>query len=280
MATGPNSSDQSIGSATTGDIRIKFVPDGEVRVDPTVAFPGTTHEQWRAHADLLDQADHTGFSVGSFLLRSPDILALVDLGLGPMSARTDAGASYSGGALLDKLDQEGIAPDDVDLVVFTHLHRDHVGWTSRETPSGRQLTFPNARHVAHHAEWDHWTRHSSPVGPDEPTVLTPLAKRIELCDDHDTLAPGIQVLATPGHTPGHLSVRIDSWPDGNQILIAGDCLHSPAQLQHPDWAFGSDHDASQAATSRAALLASPGGQLLACGHFPTPQLVTLPYPLP
>jgi glyoxylase-like metal-dependent hydrolase (beta-lactamase superfamily II) len=83
----------------------------------------------------------------------------------------------------------------------------------------------------------------------------------DLLDASGRLVDGLRVIATPGHTPGHISVATE------HVVIAGDVLHSPAQLQHPQWCFGSDRDPEQAAASRRKLLAAYGPDVLACGHF-------------
>ena len=236
---------------------VAFISDGEVRARPTDLFPATTTADWQADADLLDASGRLVATVGSFLVRTDDHIALVDLGLGAMSTQTATGASYRGGDLLDNLAAAGVAPQDVDLVVFTHLHRDHVGWTSR----GGKLTFARARHVVHADEWNHWQHNPAPVGPDRATVLDVLHDKIEFCADGDELPGGLRVIATPGHTPGHISVATED------VVIVGDVLHSPAQLKHPDWCFGSDHDPVRAAASRRVLLDRYGPGVLACGHF-------------
>ncbi|QWF81181.1 MBL fold metallo-hydrolase [Amycolatopsis sp. CA-230715] len=234
-----------------------FVSDGQVRARPADLFPATTPEDWHEHGDLVDPTGRLVFEVGAFLVRADGYLALVDLGLGETRADTPSGASYRGGDLIANLAAEGVAPEAVDLVVFTHLHRDHVGWTS----TGGALTFANARHVVHRAEWEHWQRNPSPLGPDPVKVLEPLRERIEFCVDGDELADGMRVIETPGHTPGHISVA------AGRTVIAGDVLHSPAQLDHPQWCFGSDTDPERAAESRRRLLDEYGPDMVACGHF-------------
>jgi glyoxylase-like metal-dependent hydrolase (beta-lactamase superfamily II) len=257
-----------------GDITVSYVPDGEVRANPIHLFPGTTADEWHQYDELLDEKGRATFSVGSFLVRTPNTVALIDLGLGPTQFETPNGASYIGGRLIENLKTEYVHPDDVDLVIYTHLHRDHVGWTSEAADSGIELTFRHARHVVHRAEWEYWQNNNSPVGPDNDTVLGPLGDRIDLCEDLDILADGIQVLATPGHTPGHLGVIIHHPHNSRRIVIAGDALHSPAQLHHPEWCFGADVFPEQAATSRAKLLALSGDDVLACGHFSSHQFVS------
>jgi glyoxylase-like metal-dependent hydrolase (beta-lactamase superfamily II) len=253
------------------DRSVTYVADGEVRALPTTLFPATTPADWLAHSDLLDEHGRLTFAVGAYLVQAPGLVALVDIGLGHMQVETPTGATYEGGALITNLAAAGIAPADVDLVAYTHLHRDHVGWTTTATASGRAITFGNARHVVHEAEWRHWQDHASPVGPASDTVLEPLADRVELCTDGEEIAPGLRALATPGHTPGHMSVAVDAGI-GGPLVIAGDVLHSPAQLARPDWCFGSDTAPAQAAESRRRLLDAFGHRLLRCGHFPPSQV--------
>jgi glyoxylase-like metal-dependent hydrolase (beta-lactamase superfamily II) len=246
---------------------VTFVADGEVRAAPTTIFPATTAADWLAHPDLLDEHGRLTFAVGSYLVQAPGLVALVDLGLGPMSMQTDTGATYDGGALIANLAAAGVAPADVDLVLYTHMHRDHVGWTSSATQAGPEITFSNARHVVDGAEWRHWQEHPSPIGPAADTVLEPLADRVELCADGDEIAPGLRALATPGHTPGHMSVAVETGT-AEPLVIAGDVLHSPAQVAHPEWCFGSDTAPAQAARSRRRLVDAFGDRLLRCAHFP------------
>jgi glyoxylase-like metal-dependent hydrolase (beta-lactamase superfamily II) len=248
---------------------VTFLPDGEVRAAPTALFPTTTAADWLAHPELLDEDGRLVFAVGAYLVQSPGFVALIDLGLGPVDMQTATGATYTGGALLANLAAGGILPGDVDLVVYTHLHRDHVGWTTTPTPSGRAITFANARHVTTGAEWQHWQDHPAPVGPAADAVTEPLAGRIELCADGAEIAPGVRALATPGHTPGHLSITVDTG-SRDPLVIAGDVLHSPAQLAHPDWCFGSDAAPELAARSRQRLLGAFPRRVLRCGHFPRP----------
>ncbi|SFW86292.1 MBL fold metallo-hydrolase [Amycolatopsis australiensis] len=246
-----------------GDTTVTYLPDGEARIVPAAAFPGTTPDQW---SGFLDGDGRLTFSAGSFLIRTPATAVLVDLGLGAVDFEVPGVGRYRGGALLAGLAAEGLRPADIDVVVFTHLHWDHVGWTG--TADG-DLTFPAARYVAHAAEWAHWTSSDSPAGPDRAAVQQPLADRIEFVRDGEDLAPGIRVLATPGHTPGHLSVLVTAPGGTGQVLVLGDVLHSPAQVAHPERAFRSHHDPAAADRARGRLLAQAHGTdaVLAAGHF-------------
>jgi glyoxylase-like metal-dependent hydrolase (beta-lactamase superfamily II) len=248
-----------------GATSVTYLPDGVVRADPVGAFPGTTCADWAVHLDLLDANGWLVVSVGSFLIRNDAGVTLVDLGLGEAHFEVPAVATYSGGQLLTNLRAEGLSPADVDLVLFTHLHRDHVGWTGDGTGG---LSFPNARHAVDRAEWTYWQSRNDPVGPDPLKVLRPLAPAIEFFTAEPVVS-GIRSLSTPGHTPGHTSFLVTDPATDESLLILGDAIHSRAQLDNPDWTFRSDYDSRLAAGHRADLLHHRGERepTIADGHF-------------
>jgi glyoxylase-like metal-dependent hydrolase (beta-lactamase superfamily II) len=225
-----------------GRTEIHFVADGEVRGRGADFFPGS---DWTDHHDLLDEQGNVVANVGSFLIRTPDRVVLVDLGLGP------------GGRLLDNLARHDVAPADVDLVVFTHLHRDHVGWTG---------AFPAAQHLVDQREWDYWREHPGGVGPDPQRVLAPLENEIGFLDG---LPPGLAAIPAPGHTPGHTCLLVTDPGTDHRVLLLGDLLHSRAQFAEPGWRFRSDVDPGRAVRSRREVLARHRDRrtVLAGGHF-------------
>ncbi|MCW2140122.1 MBL fold metallo-hydrolase [Actinoplanes cyaneus] len=225
-----------------GQTMITFVHDGEVRGDPQSFFPGS---DWTAHADLLDDTGQAVANVGSFLIRTDAHVILVDLGLGP------------GGALLDNLAALGTSPADVDLVLLTHLHRDHVGWAG---------AFPRARHLVERREWDFWSACPGGVGPDPERVLPALAGDLGFLDE---LPAGIRAIPTPGHTPGHTSFLITDPGTDERVLVLGDLLHTRAQFDELAWQFRSDDDPARARRQRAGVLTRfrDGRTVLAGGHF-------------
>jgi glyoxylase-like metal-dependent hydrolase (beta-lactamase superfamily II) len=248
-----------------GETTVTYLPDGVVRTDPLAAFPGTTRADWDSYPDLLDADRWLVVSVGSFLVRNDAGVTLVDLGLGDVHFEVPAAATYDGGQLLTNLRAEGLSPDAVDLVLFTHLHRDHVGWTG---DGAGGLTFPNARHIVERKEWDHWHSRADAVGPSPEAVLTPLTPVIEFFTAQPP-APGIHPLQTPGHTPGHTSFLITDPTTDDHLLILGDAVHTRAQLKNLDWMFRSDFDTRLAAEQRTELLRRPGESepTIAGGHF-------------
>lgn len=225
-----------------GQTLISFVADSEVRGRGEDFFPGS---DWTSHTDLLTDEGCVVANVGTFLIRTGSSVLLIDLGLGP------------GGSLLDNLAQQGVAPADVDVVAFTHLHRDHVGWTG---------AFPKARYLVDQQEWDYWCKNPGGVGPDPDRVLTPMARDRGFLSQ---LPAGVLPIPTPGHTPGHTSFLITDPETGDRVLVLGDLLHTRAQFIEPGWRFRSDVDPELAIQQRIDVLGRyrDGRTILAGGHF-------------
>ena len=254
-------------SIDVGDIRITYLPDGNGTAAATVVFPSTNQELWEAHRQFLDAEGQLLVSIGGFLIETGDRKVVVDLGFGDAVVPFPGVGTFRGGRFLDSLKQTGVNPADVDTVVYTHLHLDHVGWTA---PSGT-LTFPNAGHLAGTGEWDFWRAATDEMlvatGPHPEAVQPALESRLEAVEDGASVAPGITVLATPGHTPGHISLVVSSGTD--RALIMGDTVHCPLQFDEGDMSIIFDIDPALAGRTReriAAELAQPQ-TLGADGHF-------------
>jgi glyoxylase-like metal-dependent hydrolase (beta-lactamase superfamily II) len=259
-----------------GGTTVTYLPDGEVRLHPTVLFPRSGADGWAAYAAYLDPDGRLPVSVGSFLVRTPTHTVLVDLGLGDVDFEVPDLASFKGGLLLKSLADEGIAPEDVDVVLFTHLHHDHVGWTTDVAPNPTVaarpiggLTFPRATHHVAQQEWDHWRGTAEVTGPDPVLVQEPLAGVINFLASDDEIVPGIRAVSTTGHTPGHTSFVVSSPESDHQLLILGDVMHTQAQIGEPDWNFLFDVDADRGTATRRAVLDRflDEHTVIAGGHF-------------
>jgi len=159
---------------------------------------------------------------------------------------------------ISRLQATGAAPGEVDYVVDTHLHFDHVGWHTELVDGAWQPTFPTARYVMSAGEFGYWQSKPDNEIADQHAGFTdsvlPIyeAGLVDLVNDDHVVIDGVRFMPTPGHTPHHVSVLIES--GGQSAVITGDVAHHPCQLAHPDWASTSDFDPDLARTSRMRLV--------------------------
>ncbi|MEU7811167.1 MBL fold metallo-hydrolase [Pseudonocardia sp. NPDC049154] len=256
-------------SVDVGDIRITYLPDGDASVSAEAVFPTGSAELWEAHRELFDADGLLLLTLGGFLIETGDEKIVVDLGFGDMTVPFEpVGGEFRGGRLLSSLRQAGVQPADVDTVFYTHLHLDHVGWTAQDG----KLTFPNARHLVGDGELEFWQDVTdeglAAVGPHPEAVQAPLQGRVESVVDGQVLARGVNVLASPGHTPGHCSLVVSSGTE--RAIILGDVVHCPIQLGDGDLRIIFDVDPDTAARTRdkiAAELEGTPSAIGAEGHF-------------
>jgi glyoxylase-like metal-dependent hydrolase (beta-lactamase superfamily II) len=176
-------------------------------------------------------------------------------------------------SFLQHLADAGFARESVDAVVCTHLHVDHVGWNTMLRDGHWVPTFPSARYLIGKKEYEHWNavedKEQQEIMADsvKPIFEAGLAETVEM--DH-RISPEIRLMPTTGHTPGHVSVVIES--RGERAVITGDMMHHPCQVGHPEWSpeFDSDKEAS-VATRRAMLKDWADQPILVIGtHFAAP----------
>lgn len=214
-------------------------------IEPLVDFEGSFATMRQAFGVDDDRGWTLAFRV--FLARAGDATVLVDTGLGPPG--DDPFMPERDGRLPELLD-----PAEVDLVVFTHLHPDHVGWNMRD---GRPV-FPNARYVAHAADYEHFTQ----TRGDRPYVRTQIAAApLELVEDGATPIPGVTLHHAPGHTPGHCVVELPG------ALVLGDLAVHELQLADPGLAYVGEEDPELAADARRRILPSLGEREVAVAHL-------------
>jgi glyoxylase-like metal-dependent hydrolase (beta-lactamase superfamily II) len=219
-------------SVAVGNIRITYLPDGVANFSYGV-FPGSSEECWARHATQTSNGRWV-CSIGGFLIESGDKKVLVDLGMGDTELEVEGFVTAKSGRLLTSLGEAGITPAEIDTVVYTHMHADHTGWTV----AGDTLTFQNARHVAGPGEVEHWLAHAEESFA--PAQQLPFASRFEVSSDGEVLAPGVEIIHAPGHTPGHQCVVISSGTE--RAIVLGDTIHTSAQLEDPDLTFMFDVD--------------------------------------
>jgi len=175
-------------------------------------------------------------------------------------------------AFLDDLSAAGFGPGDVDTVICTHLHMDHVGWNTIPGPDGEWVaTFPDARYVMTQLDIDHWKGIDAEWNAYAASVAPLLgAGLVDAVEPDHRVGPSITLLPTPGHTPGHVSVLIES--GGRQGVITGDMVHSPLELVEPTWGPRGENDPEAADRTRhdMAKRVTDTGVLVLGTHFPTP----------
>ena len=153
----------------------------------------------------------------------------------------------NGEAMTAALAAAGYTPDQVDVVVLTHMHGDHIGGMTLE---GGALTYPNARYVTGTAEYDHWAAAAN-EGFD--AKVKPFAEQFSFLEDGGSVASGLTAMAAFGHTPGHMNYMVES--DGKQLVIGADFAnHYVWSLAHPDWEVRFDMDKPAAAATRRRIL--------------------------
>ncbi len=253
---------------TFGDSRITPLCDQATTAPMSEGFPDPPAQGWEAISrDYPDafagDAATWNAHTHCFLIRTPDVTVLVDTGVGPANAPYAEGVASR---LPAELAETGTDPSDVDHVVITHLHSDHVGWSLAGDEPVRAM-FPNARYHLPLADWHdpEWsaTRESR---AEFDLLLRPLENMgvLELTDEAATIVEGITLVPTPGHSPGHRCVLVAS-----QVLISGDLAHHPAEVADPDMytAYDQDRERGRAARRETLERAASEGLILAGSHF-------------
>ncbi|WP_327265574.1 MBL fold metallo-hydrolase [Streptomyces sp. NBC_01232] len=213
----------------------------------------------------------------SFALVVDGLRVLVDTGIGNGKTRANPAWHDLRTDYLARLADIGFTPGNVDLVILTHLHTDHVGWNTRKVDGAWAPTFPAARYLTARTEYEFWAAHDmdearramfrDSVLPVEEAGLLDL---VDVPAGGTDVADGLRLLPAPGHTPGQIAVQVSS--AGASALITGDAVHHPVQLAHPEIGACVDIDPAQAEATRRALLArlADTGALVLGTHFPAP----------
>ncbi len=261
-----------------GDVTVTKVLELEVAGGTRFILPGATPEVVRRHAWLqphfADERGRLRMSVHALVVDTPSRRIVVDTCIGNDKERSIPGWSHRQGGFLRDLDRAGCPPASVDTVVCTHLHVDHVGWNTTLVKGRWVPTFPSARYLMVRDEVEFWQRHH--MADDHRAAFVdsvqPVrdAGLVELVDTDHRVCDEISLLPTPGHTPGHVSVRIVS--RGEEALITGDFLHHPCQMARVDMPSSADHDAGRAHRTRLEMFTRLAGTgVLVIGtHFASP----------
>lgn len=254
-----------------GNAELVALQDSWAAIPPTGFFNTTQAADWEPYGELLDEDGNITLNLGSWLIISQGSTILVDSGIG--GRPVEMLPLKSTPALPDVIREAGLSPDEIDVVAFTHLHFDHTGWNTTDVDGKPQPLFPNARHIVQQAEWDYWTSSDElKAGAQYDNVLAPIldAGLIDFVEGEHTLTSEVTSIPTPGHTPGHVSLAVNS--GGESAYVLGDAAHHMVQLTETDWCPSADVDPTTSTASRRALFdrIEQENALIASGHFRFP----------
>lgn len=249
-----------------GDVDIHPIADGSFRASP--AYFGE-HARADGHEDLFIRDGFAWMPIGCFLVRSGDRVILVDAGMGPALDDAAPRRLLVGGQLPLGLRAIGVSPTDVTDIICTHLHSDHCGWLFDVVA---EPVFPRASIWFGAPDWDHFVSEPGDSMLDHIRhgflASEERGDRLRLVTMDTTVAPGISLTMTPGHTPGHLSVIISS--RGRRAILLGDAIVCPVQLDEPTWYAMGDVDPALAKRVRERLFREleDGATVGVGAHFP------------
>jgi glyoxylase-like metal-dependent hydrolase (beta-lactamase superfamily II) len=271
-------------SLTLGNVDVIRVEEmhGPVGMTPGQFFPGSPQQEWDEHhsalvPDFLNaETNICEVAVQTWVLRSEGKTILVDTGVGNNKERPYA--PFWGHLELDflgNLKRAGVSPEDVDIVVNTHLHVDHVGWNTRLEGQYWVPTFPNATYLMPEADFEFWNPANNPkiTGGVNQNVfedsISPVhaAGQVRLWESAHQIDTHLTLRAAPGHTPGSSILTLA--PGSDRAIFTGDLLHSPFQIMHPEHnsCFCEDPDASRATRRSILSQAADTATLLFPAHF-------------
>ena len=268
---------------TVGNVTVTRVEEMHGPIMPADQFfPDLPETAWKDQREML-VPDHLGAddsmvhaAMQTWVLRSGGRTIVVDTAIGNDKARPAVGAwDHMQLDYLGNLARAGVRPEDVDLVINTHLHSDHIGWNTRLVDGAWVPTFPNATYLMPKTDFEFWNPASNPDiagGVNENAFedsIAPVrdAGLVQLWEDSHVIDADLRLDAAPGHTPGHSVIVVQSGTD--KALLAADIIHTPLQVAHPDHSSCFCHDPAQARVTRRRLLgwAADANALVLPAHF-------------
>ncbi|MBR74079.1 MAG: hypothetical protein CL872_03995 [Dehalococcoidaceae bacterium] len=250
-----------------GELKISQLSDGATFRDPKILFDGVNENDFVDALGLANSSELIPFNFSSFLVESQQEKWLVDAAYG---FREPEENTESCAELLIRLAEKGVQPSDIDFVVHSHLHFDHVGWNLDEN---NNITFPNATHIVAEQEFDWWINYE---GNDHPLKGKVQEKFQPLIDNNQIktfvgdykVNEFLTMIYAPGHTPGHTIQLIES--EDESLILVGDGAHHPQHLVHQDWhpIFDWDRPQARAARKKIANIAIEKDSIVSGVHWP------------
>ncbi len=226
-----------------GNLDLQILSDGTYYQDAGAVFGIVPRIMWErvAKPELNDQYQMP-IGLNSLLVRSSGKLVLIETGVGDKEGHRRQASPVEEGNLISALDALGIQPNEIDIVINSHLHADHCGWNTRTDSDGNTApTFPNARYIIQRGEWE------AAIEPNERTRATYLEEnfkpleasgRLELVDGETAITPEITMISTAGHTEDHASIVLKS--GGETAIYIGDMIQHHVQLERTAWVSSFD----------------------------------------
>ena len=261
-----------------GTVKITRVIEMETTGGSRFILPDATRDACKPigwmQPHFMDGQGNLIMSVHALIVDTGKYRIVVDTCIGNDKERNIPTWSHLQTDFLQQLTAAGYPRESIDYVLCTHLHVDHVGWNTMLVDGEWLPTFPNARYLIGETEWRYWDANEdeSQYGPVLADSVRPVvdAGLVDLVATDHQLCAEVSLQSTPGHTPGHVSIKIES--AGQSALITGDCIHHPVQMTRTDWCSSADYDQSQGRWTRENLLAELVDQdtLVIGTHFATP----------
>ena len=273
-------SSPEVQSFAIGNISVSKVLDCIEPTSPRFLYVDKSKEDFQPYLDwlqphFLDAGRRMLLSIHTFLVQTAHHTILVDTCVG----NDKQGLAFpqwnrrQEDVYLRDLAAAGCSPQDVDYVFCTHMHLDHTGWNTRLQDGRWTPTFPNAKYLFNKQEWEHWKDEPNPE--DQAVVeqnITPIieAGLVEWVDNAWSIDDEVGLVPTPGHTPGHCSVRLGS--KGREAIITGDIMVNPVQIAEPQWSQIADTDRALAIETRTHFIDQhcDTGTMILGTHFNTP----------
>jgi glyoxylase-like metal-dependent hydrolase (beta-lactamase superfamily II) len=244
-----------------GKVTVTKIVELEVTGGSRFILPQATYDEILPIAWLqphfADERGRLKMSIHALVVETPDRRIVVDTCLGnDKQNRRIPGWNNLQGPFLADLAAAGFPRQSIHTVLCTHLHVDHVGWNTMLVGGKWVPTFPRARYLMGRVEFAHWQeqRERDDMAAIFADSVAPIhaAGLADLVETDHRVCDEVGLVPTPGHTPGHVSVRIVS--EGEEALITGDFMHHPCQIARPDWSSTADSDAAEARRTRERML--------------------------
>lgn len=244
-----------------GSYTLFVIEDGYYWRDMDGYDDRATEQDWRFHPQ--NEQGQARLNFGCYVLTDGDKTIMIDAGIGEIDQ-----PEMTAGLMPERFDMLGLSRDSVEMVIYSHMHYDHIGGSQRDG----QIVFPNARHLFHTKEWDHWKAVETEFGQAAQNIMKPLfeADVVDFIDEDTEIIPGVTAVESFGHTPGHLTVSVMS--DGTRTIIGGDMSNHPFQVEQPHWCLpvDNDHDAATKTRDRVFEAIKDTGTYFVAGHYPMP----------